>query len=487
MASQRTARPRSQRGWTLLECLLAVAIMAMVFVATVPLLHSETAALDTARPMILKVQEARFVLAHVATALRQARAVTQVADGGGPAASMTFLARDGTLTTFQRDAASDEVQYGPAGSEAILAKNCTGLAITCLAADKQVLPSAPTSLAKTAGVHVAITVVDPEGKKGPTTIQTLVALERTRPTVVINEIMYNPLAAWGDKNQNRWVEFHNPTSDAIDLSGWRIWTRDDSAPDTILPNAYHGTGSTVIPSGGYAVITSMDTQLYHEVLKNGDFESVNMGDWQFPSWDWAREWGDAASGNYKICLQGTGWTTMYQDFKIRADAEGDVQVTVRERYSPGFGRPGVRIRITNPGGTPLLTVYDGDCSADWTSHSADVTAFKGASVRLEISGYRANATKAWVRIDAATINWGPISRNCVRLRVGDSRIGDHIEDKQVFLGEANRLRDAVVFEKAWGGDDDGSSLSRTSPFDPATEQESWEPGPYRGTPGEPNS
>jgi len=149
--------------------------MAMVFAAAVPLLHSETMALDTARPMILKAQEARYALAHVAAALRQARAVTQVTDGGGPAASMTFLAGDGTPTTFQRDAASDEVRYGPAGSEAVLAKNCTGLAITCFAADRQALPSAPMSLAKTAGVSVAMTVVDPHGKSGPTTLTTLAA------------------------------------------------------------------------------------------------------------------------------------------------------------------------------------------------------------------------------------------------------------------------------------------------------------------------
>ena len=72
MTSRKTAGPRGRCGWTLLECLLVVAIMAMVFAATVPLLHSETAALDSTRPMVAKAQEVRFALAHVASALRQA-------------------------------------------------------------------------------------------------------------------------------------------------------------------------------------------------------------------------------------------------------------------------------------------------------------------------------------------------------------------------------------------------------------------------------
>ena len=460
--------------------------MAMVFVATVPLFHTETAAFDTARPMVLKAQEARFVLAHVATALRQARAVTQATSGAASDDSLTFIANDGTLTTLRRDAATNEVQYGPAGSEAVLAKNCTGLAITCLGADKQVLPSAPTSLAKTAGVYISMAVADPDGNQDPTTMTTLVALERTRPTVVINEIMYKPLGSYGPKDRHQWVELHNPTPDAIDVQDWLLWTKGQDVPDTILPNAYHGAGTTVIPAGGYAIITDKDSQLDNEVLKNGDFEGT-MGDWSFPNGNWEREWGDAASGNYKIYLQGIGWTTMYQNFAIPADAEGDVQVTVRERYHPGFGRPRVRIRITNLGGVPLLTVYDGDCSANWTPHSADVTAFKGVDARIEISGYRAHSGKSWVRIDAATINFGPLSRNCVRLLVDDNEIGKNLEDKQVFLGEANSLQDVVVFEKPWGGDADGCSLSRTSPFDPATEEESWVPAPDHGTPGEPNS
>ena len=460
--------------------------MAMVFAAAVPLLHSETMALDTARPMILKAQEARYALARVSAVLRQARAVTQVTDGGGPAASMTFLAGDGTLTTFQRDAASDEVRYGPAESEAVLAKNCTGLAITCFAADRQALPSAPMSLAKTAGVSVAMTVVDPHGKSGPMTLTTLAALARTRPTVVINEIMYKPPGSYGAKDKHQWVELHNPTPDAIDVRDWLIWTKDQNDPDVIGPDAYHGTGATVIPPGGYAIITDTDNQLYNEVLKNGDFEGVGTGDWDFSSGNWQRDFGEAFSGDFKIFLSGVGSTYMRQDFKIPVGAS-DVRLTVRERYNPSFGKPRVRIRITNRSGGVLLTVYDGDCHANWTVHSADLTAFKGVDARIEISGYRSNDFKSWVRIDAATINSGPISRNCVRLLVNDNELGKNLEDKQVFLGEGNGLHDVVVFEKAWGGDDDGCSLSRTGPFDPATEEESWYPGADNGTPGEPNS
>ena len=485
METETTKRtPNARPGWTLLECLLVVAIMAIVFAATVPLLHTETAALDAVRPMILNAQEARHALVYVASALRQARTVTEVTDGGGPNASIQFVAGDGTLTTFRRDAASGEVRYGPVGSEAVLAKHCTGLAVTCFAADAQALDSA--NLAMTAGVHVAMTVVDPEGKRGPTTAETLVALERTRPAVVINEIMYKPRPAYGPKDKHQWVELHNPTPNPVDVRDWLLWTKDQNDPDLILADAYHGTGTTVIPAGGYALLVDQDSELDNEILKDGDFEG-GVDDWKFPLGIWWRDFGNAASGDYKIVLGNIGWTIMYQDFKIPADADADVQVTVRERYNPSAGVPNVRIRITDRHGAPLRTVYDGPCQADWTAHSADLAAFKDVDARLEISGYRAHTGKSWVRIDAATINWGPVSRNCVRLRVDDNAIGKNTEDKQIFLGEDNTLRDAVVFEKAWGGDDDGCSLSRTRPFDPATEEESWYPAANHGTPGEPNS
>ena len=352
------------------------------------------------------------------------------------------------------------------------------------AADAQALDSA--NLAMTAGVHVAVTVVDPEGKRGPTTAATLGALERTRPAVVINEIMYKPRPAYGPKDRHQWVELHNPTPNPVDVQDWLLWTKDQDDPDPILADAYHGTGTTVIPAGGYALLVDQDSKLDNEILKNGDFEGGGMADWKLVLGNWQRHFGNAFSGDYKILLQVLGWTYMWQDFKIPAGAS-DVRLTVRERYNPAFGKPSVRIRITNRSGGVLLTVYDGDCHSNWTAHSADLTAFKGVEARLEIRGYRALASKAWVCIDAATINWGPVSRNCVRLRVDDNQIGQNIEDKQIFLGEDNTLRDTVVFEKTWGGDDDGCSLSRTSPFDPPTEEESWYPAANHGTPGEPNS
>jgi len=49
------------------------------------------------------------------------------------------------------------------------------------------------------------------------------------------------------------------------------------------------------------------------------------------------------------------------------------------------------------------------------------------------------------------------------------------------------LRDAVVFDFTWGGNSDGSTLSRTNPWAPSTEQSSWQSGPYAGTPAMPNN
>jgi hypothetical protein len=48
------------------------------------------------------------------------------------------------------------------------------------------------------------------------------------------------------------------------------------------------------------------------------------------------------------------------------------------------------------------------------------------------------------------------------------------------------LSDAVVFNNTWGGDGDGSTLSRRNAFAPSSEAATWQPSAYAGTPGAAN-
>ncbi len=73
-------------------------------------------------------------------------------------------------------------------------------------------------------------------------------------SIVINEIMYNhrpQYANVGDipstpyvENEEEWVELHNPTAAAVDISGWELYRAVD----------YEFPDGTSIPAGGYLVV-----------------------------------------------------------------------------------------------------------------------------------------------------------------------------------------------------------------------------------------
>jgi len=477
-------------GWTLIEALLTVAIMGLVFAAAAPLLEKAGMAYSASDPRTQMVQEGRVALAHFARAFRQARAVTSPTSTGQEKSVLRFLAADGQATVFGlfEPAGALVVKYGPAAAPDLLASDCDSLLMTCYGAGGSSLSVPPSSPAAVRSVQVAMTVSDAGGRVDPMTLTTRSAIRRTPPSVVINEIMYKPPGELGPKDENQWVELYNPTAGAIDVGGWLLWTKGQNKVDTLSGDALYGTGSTVIPSGGYAVITDRDTKLYREKLENGDFESGDLSNWHEDD-GWKKRSGDAVSGNYMAVYTDTGWSCLWQNFKIDKDAAG-ARLRIWERYDSAHGNaPRVVIRVTNRHSTVFVTVYDGPCHPEWTLHTADLSAYADVDARLEIWADR-GIGDAHARIDAAAVFWNRnpnFPLDCLHLWVNDNEIGKDLEDGQVFIGSVQgELHDAVAFEKTWGGDDDGTTLSRVHPFSPSTEAETWKPGPFAGTPGAPN-
>ena len=478
-------RGEARPGWTLLECLLAVAIMALVFAAAAPLLEKAGACYSEADPRLSIIHEGRIGLETFAREFRQGRSLTGPA-WTGRTDSRTYFVSDANESVFYGLVTTESpyvVKYGRPGLVRNLAFNCTSLWLDCYAADGTVLslPGAdPTAVRM---VDAAITVADPTGRAEPVTFTTRARIRRDLPTVVINEIMYKPSADLGAKDKNQWVELYNPTAQAISVAGWQLWTKDQPTPDVLVADPLYSTGSTVIPAGGYAVITDTDSELYREKLKNGDFEKGSMSDWSSTSF-WTAEAGDTVSGTYAAKYSGIGWNGMYQDFKIDSVAT-KARIRVWERANPDFSTPRVVIRVTNRFSTVYATLYDGPCNENWTAHAADLTAYINRDARLEIWGYRSSSGTAYVRVDAAIVQWTKhpnLSFDAQHLWVNSSVIGTNLEDKQVFLALGKVLREAAVFENSWGGDGDGSTLSRTGAWAPSTEAEAWKAGPYAGTP-----
>jgi hypothetical protein len=108
--------------------------------------------------------------------------------------------------------------------------------------------------------------------------------------------------------------------------------------------------------------------------------------------------------------------------------------------------------------------------------------------RLEIKVSSAS-TGDTIYVDAAALFSSRLPTHqldCLHIWVNDNTVGSDLSLGQVFLAEGNALRDAVAFDFTWGGNGDGSTLSRTSPWAPSTEQSSWRSGPYAGTPATAN-
>jgi cardiolipin synthase A/B len=76
-------------------------------------------------------------------------------------------------------------------------------------------------------------------------------------SLLINEMMYYPLE---NENTNEWIELYNPTSTPIDTAGWMI--ADEKETDTLLGDSANGDGTTIIPPGGYAIVTDKGSTIY---------------------------------------------------------------------------------------------------------------------------------------------------------------------------------------------------------------------------------
>ena len=472
-----------------MECLLVVAIMGLLAAFSAPMIRSGSAAYAGASPLMLRSQEAGMALSHVSTALRQAQAVTAASDNGAGVASLAFLGSDGTAMTLSRQAGSNNLQYGPSGATAVLSGDCTGLSIKCYTAGGTLIAMPVASPSGVGLVEIDLTVVDPEGRGSPVTYTTRAALRHAPAQVLVTEIMYDTPTSLGGSSTNQWVELFNGSSQPIDVNGWLIWTKNETVPDTLQVDAlYTSAGTTVIPAGGYAIVTDTDSNLFHECLTNGDFESSSLSYWNFSQNTYSRVTGDTVSGTYKLQVTGGTTTTMYENFQTPS---GYFNPRLRLRAKLLTGNPAtstLKIQVTDRHNNVVSTLYSGPFSAAWTEYSYDLAPFATQSLRLFITLTSPSGSDR-MNLDAITIyasRLPTLPYDCQHLWTNNNTIGSSLTTYQVFLSNGTSLRDVVVFQRAWGGNNDGSTLSRVTPWAPSTEAASWEPGPYGGTPAMPN-
>ncbi len=90
--------------------------------------------------------------------------------------------------------------------------------------------------------------------------------------------------------------------------------------------------------------------------------------------------------------------------------------------------------------------------------------------------------------DDVSATTSPVGINAVRLTVDDNTIGNGLSNNTdtVAITDGSTTIDSVTYSNSWGGNGDGTSLSRKDPQGGSNDPTNWESGPINGTPGSAN-
>ncbi len=118
------------KAMTLVEILVAMAIMVIVFAAVVPQIRAIRSSWDSKRQNVEVIQNGRVLIDHITTQLAQANSITAVSDSNTTDGYIQFLDNDGNTMRYEIDG-SNYVVFGPVGNLSELAGPVSQLQFTC--------------------------------------------------------------------------------------------------------------------------------------------------------------------------------------------------------------------------------------------------------------------------------------------------------------------------------------------------------------------
>ncbi len=120
----------NRRGTTLVELVVAMAILVIVLGAIVPVFAAIRSGSDTQRARVEMLQNARVLNEHVLRHLAQAKRIVGVSSPFETGGYIEFEAADGSICRYGVNA-DGYVEFGPVGAAGELAGPLDGLRFTC--------------------------------------------------------------------------------------------------------------------------------------------------------------------------------------------------------------------------------------------------------------------------------------------------------------------------------------------------------------------
>ncbi len=423
------------------------------------------------------LQNARIGMDKMERQLRQLTDIISVTAASDNNGRIVFRDAEGEIVTFQRIQSGGYywLGYGPFASPEILCGPIDSLKFICYGKDGVTQTVKPRAIRS---IEIKMTVGSGDEDISPQTFTSRVFLGKDLVTLSINEIMYNPSSAQESDKYNEWIELYNYGADNIDVAGW-IFDGDALEADDI-----YGTGTTLIPPGGYAIITDKDTAIYNEVIENGGFESAKLAMWQ-RSEGWKRKKG-GHRGKWRLQRSADGWISQQVSIPLYARS---VFFFCWEKTTSNPQATKLIVTLRNTAGLILQTLYEGYMSSVWSQHTADLSDYAGSSVIIYLE--TGAGGKYW--IDDISVIWSYVDKDAIRLRVDDNKIGNGLSNGGEYInlvipGADGQTVDELTYDDSWGADGNGYTLERIDQEELSDSEDNWsESAQPMGTPGFKNS
>lgn len=162
-----TARIANRQGFSLLELVVACAMLAVLLVAVGGVLRTSRQAWDAHEADYTRLEALHATVRHIVRTVRQAARVTEISAAADDSGRLGLQLVDGSTVVWEHDSATSRVTYGVTTPTDLLAENITTLRFTAYKADGVTTTAVPSEVQN---VLVEASVTLPRESGGTKTI-----------------------------------------------------------------------------------------------------------------------------------------------------------------------------------------------------------------------------------------------------------------------------------------------------------------------------